>query len=78
MLKFQVLVDGLFTSPSATHAESVNPACEPPALSITADASANGSYNAAYVMWWQASSSPRVGTAICIPAVNPVLGTEAR
>jgi hypothetical protein len=73
-LMFQVLVDGRFTSANATHSESINPACEPPALSATADATATGSYNAAYILWWQESNTPRTGTAVCLPAVNPVLG----
>lgn len=76
-LKFQVQVDSRFTSSGATHSESINPACEPPVLSATIDASPAGSYNAAYVLWWEEGSSPRTGTSICLPAINPVLGTAS-
>jgi len=76
-LKFQVVVDSRLTSSGATHSESINPSCEPPALSATIDASPTGNYNAAYVLWWQEGNSPRTGTAICLPAINPVLGTAA-
>jgi hypothetical protein len=73
-LMFQVIVDSRFTSSGATHSESVNTTCEPPMFSATIDATPNGNYNAAYITWWQETSSPRTGTAICLPAINPVLG----
>lgn len=74
-LKFQVLADPRFTSAGATHTESVPAFCEPPVLAVTADATPTGSYHATFVLWWEAGSSPRTGTGICIPAINPVLGT---
>lgn len=73
-LKFRVVVDSRFTTSGATHSESINPICEPPGLFATVDASASGSYNAAYILWWEEGSSPRTGTAVCLPAASPVLG----
>jgi hypothetical protein len=64
----------IFTSSNATHIESINRACEPPLFSVSADAMVNGSYNATYIFWWEETNTPRTGTAICLPAINPVLG----
>lgn len=75
-LKFQVVTDSRFTSAGATHAEGVNETCEPPTFSATSDATPIGSYNAAYILWWE-EGAPRTGTAVCLPLIGPVLGPAA-
>jgi len=75
-LKYDVIVDDRFTTSNAVHAEQVDNTCPLPKLHITANAPGTGeSYNAVYVLWWEDAGSPQPrGTAICTPAINPILG----
>jgi hypothetical protein len=64
-LTCQVLVDSRFTAAGATHSESLNQAGTPASLSVTMDATATGTYNAAYALWWQETGPQPTGTSVC-------------
>lgn len=76
-LRYEVIVDTRFTSSNIVHSEAVDTNCEPPRLNVTADVLSPGSYNATYIMWWEKSEAPRTGRAICLPAMDPILGGAA-
>jgi hypothetical protein len=73
-LRFQVVVDPRFTSTNAIHSESVEVACEPPALRVRANVPGPGSYSALYILWWEKTDVERPPGAICIPQAGPILG----
>ena len=75
-LRFDAIVDDRFTTPNAVHAEIVDNSCPLPKLHVSANSPGNGeSFNAVYILWWEDTGTPQArGTAICIPAIDPILG----
>jgi len=74
-LRYRVIVDDRFTTSNAVHTEFVDGACDPPSLRVTANVPGSGSFSATYILWWEETGQPRTrGTAICIPAISPILG----
>jgi hypothetical protein len=54
----------------------VDNSCPLPKLHVSANSPGNGeSFNAVYILWWEDTGTPQArGTAICIPAIDPILG----
>lgn len=74
-LKFDVIVDDRFTTSNAVRAEVVDNSCPVPRLRVTANVPGTGSFNATYILWWEDTRTVQQrGTAICIPAIGPILG----